>query len=451
MFSEEKHIMTNINIYSKEEVLKHNKINDCWIIVQNKVYDITAFVKKHPGGSDILMTRAGENATSFFVTKHGLDKNIIKRLEKFQIGVLNATDWVHIDDLDEPFLKELLEIVKRENLYKISKRDKVKYTLFRVFMVFTFFSLSLVTIYANLNVFLSIAFILFQAIIGVSLFGFLAHEATHRNFPKNKVLKYLLEFIWPILWPFISKRPLVYEHNSHHIKIGDEEYDFEVAAFSDFIKYSATVKTKPLHQYQHKLAKFLYPFYANIITTLGGIKSNFWKIHDRKVALYHSLSLVVTFSYFIIIPTLISGFSLKLVLYYLLYQSKLFTGIYIGAAINHFVPSAFKEIPEVYQNKYAYYICSNTTNFGKNSNFYFFLTGGFNIQIEHHLIPFVPVENLKKLSLIVEDLCKKYDYPYINYNELIELWRNHYSYLERILNKSDADMEYNNKNKYQAR
>lgn len=36
--------------YKKSEILKHNKINDLWIIVENEVYDVTNYVDIHPGG-----------------------------------------------------------------------------------------------------------------------------------------------------------------------------------------------------------------------------------------------------------------------------------------------------------------------------------------------------------------------------------------------------------------
>lgn len=34
---------------SLEEVAKHNKESDCWIVVDNKVYDVTKFLSEHPG------------------------------------------------------------------------------------------------------------------------------------------------------------------------------------------------------------------------------------------------------------------------------------------------------------------------------------------------------------------------------------------------------------------
>ncbi|EOA32447.1 hypothetical protein CARUB_v10015723mg, partial [Capsella rubella] len=41
--------------YSKSEVAEHNKRNDCWIIIKDRVYDVTPSVEEHPGGDAILV------------------------------------------------------------------------------------------------------------------------------------------------------------------------------------------------------------------------------------------------------------------------------------------------------------------------------------------------------------------------------------------------------------
>jgi fatty acid desaturase len=145
---------------------------------------------------------------------------------------------------------------------------------------------------------------------------------------------------------------------------------------------------------------------------------------------------------------------LSLLLYYLLFQCTLFTFIYIGAAINHFTPLANQPIPENMKNKFGYYVCHNTSNFAPNSMFWFYFSGGFNIQIEHHLSAFVPVENLKKLQPIVKELCTKYQYPYVEFNSMFDLYKAHYDYLYN-LSKSDlnalSNNEVDNKRGFQAR
>ena len=285
--------------YNRSEVLQHNTLDDCWVIINNKVYDLSDFIKKHPGGKEIIETRAGEDATSFFYLKHVSNKGILRQLETYCIGEICASEKIDLEALKEPFLNELLESVMKQNLYTVSKKELRSFNLIRFFNLLVFFVCYALVFYTQLAIIYKSLLIILQAMVGASLFGFLAHEATHRNYPKTRLSKIVLSIYWPLCWPFISEKALRYEHNSHHIKIGDTAYDFEVAGFSKFIRYSNNITPNFLHRYQHKLAMFFYPFYANIITTYGGISSDFWNIHNRKVAWLHNLSILFSLFYFI--------------------------------------------------------------------------------------------------------------------------------------------------------
>lgn len=437
--------------FTRKEVIQHNHEQSCWVIIENEVFDLTSFIQRHPGGKDIILSRAGEDASSFFMMKHGDNKQVKKQLANYRLGQLVAHEQIPAEAFQEPFIEELNKEIREKNLFQISASVKRKFFIIRSSFLLLFFLAHIGAIYFSPYNWLSIVLIVFQALIGVSLFGLIAHESTHRNFPKNRMLNSLLTVVWPMIWPFISRKPLIYEHNSHHIKIGDEEYDFEVAGFSKLIKYSSQVESASAHKKQHRLAMFWYPFYANIITTIGGITSKFWSSHNRTVALYHSLSVIASLSYYIFIPAIILGFSWKFFLFYLLYQSVLFTGIYVGAAINHFIPASLNEMKADMANKYGYYICHHTSNFGADMPFWFWFTGGFNVQIEHHLSPFVPVENLRELIPIVKQLCQKYNYPYIDYKGVKALWQEHYDFLEILSREEDFSAELKNKERYQAR
>lgn len=54
-----------IRKYSQAEIARHDKAEDCWLIVDDKVYDVTNFLPKHPGG-DIIMSHAGKILSHFF-------------------------------------------------------------------------------------------------------------------------------------------------------------------------------------------------------------------------------------------------------------------------------------------------------------------------------------------------------------------------------------------------
>ncbi|XP_001355100.2 cytochrome b5 isoform X2 [Drosophila pseudoobscura] len=72
-------------------VKKHNKADDLWIVIENKVYDVTKFRLEHPGGEDSLVDVAGRDGTKEFIdVGHSLEAREI--MKKFYIGDLAAAD-----------------------------------------------------------------------------------------------------------------------------------------------------------------------------------------------------------------------------------------------------------------------------------------------------------------------------------------------------------------------
>jgi cytochrome b involved in lipid metabolism len=53
-------------VYTLDEVRKHCHKNDLWIVIHGKVYDITSFLEEHPGGEEVLLEQAGQDATEAF-------------------------------------------------------------------------------------------------------------------------------------------------------------------------------------------------------------------------------------------------------------------------------------------------------------------------------------------------------------------------------------------------
>jgi len=75
-----------LTVYSMSEVAKHNRINDGWMVIDGKVYDVSTF--KHPGGNIINMGY-GKDATELFHNKHIRHSNRAKTLvKKYLIGKL---------------------------------------------------------------------------------------------------------------------------------------------------------------------------------------------------------------------------------------------------------------------------------------------------------------------------------------------------------------------------
>ncbi|CAE7243699.1 BETAA-AD [Symbiodinium natans] len=71
---------------TREEVAKHNKGDDAWIIVDGDVYDVTKFAGVHPGGTQILLEYAGKDATEDFFGLHRLE--VLDKYQRLKKGRL---------------------------------------------------------------------------------------------------------------------------------------------------------------------------------------------------------------------------------------------------------------------------------------------------------------------------------------------------------------------------
>ncbi|XP_075937070.1 cytochrome b5 [Anarhichas minor] len=55
-----------VKYYRLSEIEQKNTFKSTWIIISNKVYDVTKFLEEHPGGEEVLREQAGGDATESF-------------------------------------------------------------------------------------------------------------------------------------------------------------------------------------------------------------------------------------------------------------------------------------------------------------------------------------------------------------------------------------------------
>jgi cytochrome b involved in lipid metabolism len=83
---------TSVKSFTWEEIKTHNKRTDSWIVLDGKVYNVTNFMKKHPGGARVLSSYGGQDATVNWILKFiKLLMNNIK-LIKLALQYWNSTE-----------------------------------------------------------------------------------------------------------------------------------------------------------------------------------------------------------------------------------------------------------------------------------------------------------------------------------------------------------------------
>ncbi|KAF4317184.1 hypothetical protein JM18_008594 [Phytophthora kernoviae] len=79
--------------FTMEDVAPHNTAEDCWMVIRDegirKVYDVTAFLDDHPGGPEIMVDVAGQDATDEF-EDIGHSNDARAQLKEYEIGKIKG-------------------------------------------------------------------------------------------------------------------------------------------------------------------------------------------------------------------------------------------------------------------------------------------------------------------------------------------------------------------------
>lgn len=84
-----------------EEIQKHSIAKDCWIVIDDVVWDITEFAPTHPGGAEVIQRHAGLDASSAYNSVHSpslISKTLSPSKRKGNLDTRNITK-------DSAFLK----------------------------------------------------------------------------------------------------------------------------------------------------------------------------------------------------------------------------------------------------------------------------------------------------------------------------------------------------------
>lgn len=81
-------VTINSSGYTLEDVAKHSSSSDCWSAVNNKVYDLTEWIRQHPGGTAQIISICGNDGSSAFNEQHAGAREPAGELSSFYIGNL---------------------------------------------------------------------------------------------------------------------------------------------------------------------------------------------------------------------------------------------------------------------------------------------------------------------------------------------------------------------------
>jgi linoleoyl-CoA desaturase len=249
------------------------------------------------------------------------------------------------------------------------------------------------------------------------------HDAIHGSYSKNKKINTLLGYTFNLIGANATVWRI--QHNVlHHTYTNIDHADDDLNA-PFFLRFSPHAKHYWVHQFQHIYIWFFYGISTiSWITTKDFVRLKRYKdmgFLDKKHEYEKTLISMIAwklfyYSYALLLPMIMVPFSWWLIL--LAFISMHFvTGLLVSIVfqIAHIMPVNEFPLPDeqgMMNNNWYDHQFATTSNFSPNSTLLFWLIGGLNYQVEHHVLPDVCHVHYKKLTKIVSETALEYGMPY---------------------------------------
>ncbi len=237
--------------------------------------------------------------------------------------------------------------------------------------------------------------------------SFLGHDAAHRQIFRSAHANNLAgTMFWNVLLG-TSNRAFIYRHNRHHARsneIGNDP-DADLFVFS-LSEQQARGRRGPL-RFLVRYQILLLPLFALEMIVMRYTAYRFFIIRSAKYPPVEVLLSALSLIAYLALPYYALGFGQALLV---ILVHQLLLGLYIGSVIaaNHKgMPFWDEEGPLDFLRQQV--LTSRNVTSGMLTDFWY---GGLNFQIEHHLFPSMPRNNLRAAQVIVRRFCQERDIAY---------------------------------------
>lgn len=369
-------------IYTYAQVAAHNTEDDCWIVLFDKVYDMTRFMRKGHSGGFAPLGLAGRDATTMFCLIHPASVFQILDSEDFdanyRVGLVEAPRISREDYETKPY-KEIKETAER----LVGKpRDAPAHHALAI--------LGLLASAALYAAFVAANSLPWTAAIAAAIFSAaspIVHMGNHGGITKNRRLA---DAYVTAASMFLGLSPSKWrnKHYGHHNdtmgELDDDTRNIYPLARLD--------ESRPVlwhHKYQHiyfPICCFplLHVNYLreDVLFTLQG------KFQTRTERITYVLILCVFLALFLAVPCALHGWARGLLLFAVFSMSislaacANFTTNHLAEETQFNDPDKQRDIARS-QIEGSHNVCSR----GPLAPVFNLLTGGLSLQIEHHLFP----------------------------------------------------------------
>lgn len=419
------------------ERLVNSNERQLWTI-HGKKYDLRPFIKRHPGGAQILeRALLMGDCGALFESYHAFsDKNSIRiSLEKFRVYENDdslvkqtlALPTYCYDDYNQ-LVERVKKILPNRESIKASRTFYLKNTLFICVYLYVFY----VSMFSGLNTLFKSILAFFSGFLWVSLGFNLMHDGSHYAISSNPHINELIESSWNSFGLWNSLIWNLHHVYAHHSFTSNTKYDPDLRHYRPFgRKYRSDRTVKQLlYEIQEKTIAFIAMIFPGMYLGqalayfVGMLRGAIWGVklpkNFRDYLKIHELLLYVLSLY-----CLWKGFLFPTCSYLL--SVNIFYHLNIVGDHDTFESSVVNR-KENSTNWLQMQIC-HSANFMTDNSIWTHLFGGINFQIEHHLFPNVSHVHYHNIKSIVKEFCEEKKFPYVTHDTL---WDTYASFLKNM-------------------
>ena len=417
--------------FTWQELIKLNQPHNAHVAYKGKVYDITGFVEKHPGGQEQIMLAAGRDMTQLFHSYHKPHiADLIEKRCKY-VGDLISDEMPTFIPEDGKFYQTLNHRVS--NFFKSNGLDpKVDVVTFFRYALFCFLSIFLwyvcLALYGAaplMSVIVAMVSGLFTALVAMTV----GHDGNHYAITHKP---------WVWTWCFFCSGSITgysslswrYQHTyGHHMftNIDGVDPDIHTAPKGPDVRRIKPLQSWfPTYRIQHLYMPIVYPLLVYKMKL-----EDFHTFYVMKKATIR-INPLTTFQFLMFLGEKFLHFLIRLIVPCFFFSltsvlvlnliADIVTGLWQAfisqiTHVNSMVEWPTKE--KKYKTPWAEMQVATTVDFATNSWFWSMITGTVNHQIAHHLFPGVLQTYYPYITPIVKQTCAEFG---LNYNSQPTVW-----------------------------
>jgi delta11-fatty-acid desaturase len=424
--------------------------------IHGRYYDVGEF--DHPGGCPALECARDRDATALFESYHALHRaRPLRTLNEYEVTPERAEaehrflaekrfgqsriDWDAT--LTSPFRVELLEHCRR---YFEEERQRRRLPSVAAAMRAPVRRWLEVTAIGTLF-FVALVFYVrgsWGGLIAAPVLGWLFlvnfwHDALHFAMSPSWRTNALLPYLFP--W-FMSPKLWLHQHViGHHVFPNDPQRDPDVRAAPQVIRQNADLAWCPAHGAQRRIAHLL-GLYSLVCLTRNLVRdhlTHLWGWFNgtvplvfatrRRRVMHTAGRLAVAWSLY---GWPFQAFTAGKAIVFAIVPSLLLSELFLlFSQVNHVTEENLAGANMRSANWYEAQVRASCS-YATGSYLAFLVSGGLNLQIEHHLLPGVNHHHLFRLAPAIRRICERHGVPYHSYPSFRAALRAHFACMRQL-------------------